>query len=157
MAVKYAAMGCIGRKTPSSTPGCRMAANACGTAARSGLQQPELRVGLGAVGSCPHDRQIGVGGVEHGDQRSLLDLRPFGHRALEKPARHLGRNLYFGRFNLSGHAHTVGRRCARAGDGAAQSDSKEEQPAGPVCREQLIHDVCLRHGRSTQKPAGASG
>ena len=80
----------------------------------AGEQQPQLRLGLLALGLRAAERQLRVRGVEPGDRVAGLHTVAFGDAELEQPSADLGGQLHVGRFHLAGDADAVGRRLLRA-------------------------------------------
>ena len=79
-------------------------------AARAGLQQPQLRVGLRSLGLRALQREIDVARIEPRDDIALLHAIAFGDRHLDDAPADFRRDLHLGGVDLPRHARARRRR-----------------------------------------------
>ena len=92
--------------------------------ARAGAEQPQLRVGLIALGLRAGERELGVGGVEPRDEVAGLDAIAFGDAELEQAAADLRGDLHVGGLDLPRDADAVGGRLVARTSTAARDQER---------------------------------
>ena len=94
-------------------------------AARAGLQQPQLRVGLRSLGLRALQREIDVARVEPRHHIALLHAIAFGDRHLDDAPADFRRHLHLGRVDLPRHARARRRRVFPARTERDRGDNAE--------------------------------
>ena len=92
-------------------------------AARAGLEQPKLRIGLRSVRLCPPQCQIDVGRIEACHDVALLHAIAFRDRHVDDAPADFRRDLHLGGIDLPRHASRGGGRFFLAG---AEHDCRDK-------------------------------